>query len=419
MIPRSRRVFSLLVLAALVGCSGPSVTARPTPGSPVASGSLTPGSPTPPATRPSTQAFDPSAVAIDLEPVVGGLSSPLAVTHAADGSGRTFVAEQGGAIRIIRDGALVDRPFLDISDRISSGGEQGLLGLTFHPDFPTDPRFFVNYTDPNGDTRVVSFAQGASDPDRADLSSEIRLLFIDQPFANHNGGALAFGPDGFLYIATGDGGSGGDPQGNGQNLDTLLGKILRIDVDETEADHPYAIPADNPFVGRAGAQPEIFTYGMRNPWRMSFDRATGDLWIGDVGQGAWEEIDVVRAGTSGQNFGWNRMEGAHCFRPTEGCEDPSLVLPVTEYGRNLGSTVIGGGVYRGSQQPLLVGGYVFADYGSGRVFLIDSTSDGPTEPVVALESDATISSFGEGEDTELYATDLQSGELLHVVATSR
>ena len=348
-----------------------------------------------------------------------GLSSPLAVTHAADGSGRTFVAEQGGAIRIVRDGALVDRPFLDISDRISSGGERGLLGLAFHPDFPTDPRFFVNYTDPNGDTRVVSFAQDSSDPDRADLSSEIRLLSIKQPFPNHNGGALAFGPDGFLYIATGDGGSGGDPQGNGQNLDTLLGKILRIDVDQTEADHPYAVPADNPFVGRAGAQPEIFTYGMRNPWRMSFDRATGDLWIGDVGQGAWEEIDVVRAGTSGQNFGWNRMEGAHCFRPPEGCEDPSLVLPVTEYGRNLGSTVIGGGIYRGSQQALLVGGYVFADYGSGRVFLINPASDGPTEPVVALESDATISSFGEGEDTELYATDLQSGELLHVVATSR
>ena len=405
MIPRSRRVFSLLVLAALVGCSAPSVT-------PLRSAS-------PPASRPSGQGFDPSAIAIGFESVVGGLSSPLAVTNAADGSGRTFVAEQGGAVRIIRDGALVDRPFLDISDRISSGGERGLLGLAFHPDFPTDPRFFVNYTDSNGDTRVASFAQDASDPDRADPSSEIRLLFIKQPFANHNGGALAFGQDGFLYIATGDGGSGGDPQGNGQNLDTLLGKILRIDVDQTEADHPYAIPADNPFVGRAGAQPEIFTYGMRNPWRMSFDRATGDLWIGDVGQGAWEEIDVVRSGTSGQNFGWNRMEGAHCFQPKEGCEDPSLVLPVTEYGRNLGSTVIGGGVYRGSEQPLLVGGYVFADYGSGRVFLIDPKSDGPAEPVVALDSDATISSFGEGEDGELYATDLQSGELLHVVATSR
>jgi glucose/arabinose dehydrogenase len=426
MIPRSRRVISLLMLVALVACSGPAVTARPASGSP-ASGSPASGSPSAgsPSARsqsgggPSAGAFDPSAVAIGLESVVDGLTSPLAVTHAGDGSGRLFIAEQGGAIRIVRDGSLVGGAFLDISDRIKSGGERGLLGLAFHPDFPADPRFFVNYTDTNGDTRVSSFTVDQADPDRAVPASEVRLLFIDQPYANHNGGALSFGPDGFLYIGTGDGGSGGDPHGNGQNLDTLLGKILRIDVDRTEADHRYAIPADNPFVGRAGARPEIFVYGMRNPWRMSFDRATGDLWIGDVGQGAWEEIDVVRAGTSGQNFGWNRMEGAHCFRPAEGCDDPSLVLPVTEYGRNLGSTVIGGGVYRGSQQASLQAGYIFADYGSGNVFLIDSAGDGPTDPTIALESDATISSFGEDEEGELYATDLQSGELLHVVATPR
>jgi glucose/arabinose dehydrogenase len=428
MIPRSRRLVCLLVLATIgAGCSGPRPTGEPASATPatsvassdaVASPGASAGSATasPPAPAGS---FDPAAVALSLEPVVDGLTSPLAVTHAGDGSGRLFVAEQDGAIRIVRDGALVDRPFLDISDRISSGGERGLLGLAFHPNFPTDPRVFVNYTDPDGDTRVVSFAPDPSDPDRADLSSEIRLLFVDQPFANHNGGALAFGPDGYLYIATGDGGSGGDPQGNGQSLGTLLGKILRIDVDKTEGDRHYAIPADNPFAGQAGAQPEIFVYGMRNPWRMSFDRATGDMWIGDVGQGEWEEIDVVRSGTSGQNFGWNRMEGAHCFRPAEGCEESSLVPPVTEYGRDLGSTVIGGGVYRGTAQPGLVGGYVFADFGSGNVFLIDSAGDGPTEPVVALESGATISSFGEGEDSELYATDLQSGELLHLVATAR
>ena len=216
-----------------------------------------------------------------------------AVAHADDGSGRLFVVEQGGTIRIVRDGTLVDEPFLDISERITAGGERGLLGLAFHPDFPTDPRFFVNYTDPNGDTRVSSFTVDPANPDRADPGSEVRFVSIDQPYANHNGGALAFGPDGFLYIATGDGGSGGDPHGNGQTLETLLGKILRIDVDQPDGDRAYGIPADNPFAGQAGALPEIFAFGMRNPWRMCFDRANGDLWIGDVGQGAWEEIDVV------------------------------------------------------------------------------------------------------------------------------
>ncbi len=341
------------------------------------------------------------------------------MTNAGDASGRLFVAEQGGTIRIVLNGRIVEPAFLDISDRLTSGGERGLLGVAFHPDFPTDPRVFVDYTDANGDTRVSSFVVDPANPDRADPSSEVKMVFIKQPYANHNGGALAFGPDGFLYISTGDGGSGGDPHGNGQSLDTLLGKILRIDVGRTDGDRSYGIPADNPFVGRAGAQPEIFTYGMRNPWRMSFDRATGDLWIGDVGQSAWEEIDVVRAGTSGQDFGWNRMEGAHCFRPADGCEDPSLVLPVTEYGRDLGSTVIGGAVYRGSGQAALVGGYLFADFGSRNIFVIDAAVNGATEPVLVLKSDATISSFGEDETGELFATDLSSGELLHVVATPR
>lgn len=424
MIPRSLGRFSLLALVAIVaGCGGTAPTGTPastTPGTSATSSAVT-ASPPSPTVSPiaSSAAFDPAAITIGLESVVGGLDAPLAVTNAGDGSGRLFVAQQGGAIRIVRDGRLVDAPFVDIADRITSGGERGLLGLAFHPNFPTDPRIFVDYTDENGDTRVSSFSLDPASPDRADPTSEIRLVFIKQPYPNHNGGALAFGPDGFLYISTGDGGSGGDPHGNGQSLATLLGKILRIDVDRTDGDKTYAIPADNPFVGRAGAQPEIFTYGMRNPWRISFDRATGDLWIGDVGQGSWEEIDVVRAGTSGQDFGWNLMEGAHCFRPSDGCEAPSLVLPVTEYGRDEGSTVIGGGVYRGSVQPGLAGGYVFADYGSQNVFLIDAAVDGPTKPVIALESGATISSFGEDEAGELYATDLSSGELLHVIAKPR
>ncbi len=420
---RSVLLLVLIALAAAVaGCAGPGPTTSPLLGSPgpsAASPGPSSASPGPAVSVAPGAAFDPARVGLALEPFVGGLNGPLAVTHAGDGSGRIFVAEQEGTVRIVRDGGLIAEPFLDISGRISAGGERGLLGLAFHPDFPTDPRFFVNYTDPNGDTRVSSFAVDPATPDLADPGSEVGLVSIDQPYANHNGGALAFGPDGFLYIATGDGGSGGDPHGNGQSLETLLGKILRIDVDTTEGDRAYSIPADNPFVGQAGALPEIFVFGMRNPWRMSFDRANGDLWIGDVGQGAWEEIDVVRAGTSGQNFGWNLMEGAHCFRPAEGCEDPSLVLPVTEYTRNLGSTVIGGVVYRGSDQPALVGGYVFADYGSGNVWLIDAALDGPTDPVLALASDATISSFGEDEAGEVYATDLAAGELLRVRAVPR
>ena len=425
MIPNVRRSFRLLVLAAFVGaCGSPAATSSPGSGPPDAStpASAAPTSapsPTPSGSPTVPAAFDLAAVALTLEPVVDGLNAPLAVTHAGDGSGRQFVVEQDGAIRIVRDGSVVEDPFLEISERISAGGERGLLGLAFHPNFPTDPQFFVYYTDVEGDDQVSSFVLDASNPDHADPASEAKLVFVDDPYGNHNGGALAFGPDGYLYIATGDGGSGGDPHGNGQSLETLLGKILQIDVDNTDGDRAYAIPPDNPFATQAGAMPEIFVFGMRNPWRMSFDRANGDLWIGDVGQGAWEEIDVVRSGTSGQNFGWNRMEGAHCFRPSEGCEDPSLVPPVTEYTRDLGSTVIGGGVYRGTAQPGLVGGYVFADYGSGNVFLIDASVDGPTDPVLALESNATISSFGEDEAGEIYATDLQSGELLRVVATAR
>ena len=421
---RSVRLLVLLVVAAVVAsCAGPGPTASPRSASPAASAG-SPGATAPSSASPGSAgsgapgSFDPARVGLTLDPVVGGLSDPLAVTHAGDGSGRIFVAEQAGRIRIVRDGVLDDEPFLDISDRISAGGERGLLGLAFSPD-STDGRLFVNYTDPNGDTRISSFAIDPANLDRVDPGSEVRLVSIGQPYANHNGGALAFGPEGFLYIATGDGGSGGDPHGNGQSLQTLLGKILRIDVNQPEGNKAYRIPDDNPFAGQAGALPEIFVFGMRNPWRMSFDRANGDLWIGDVGQGAWEEIDVVRAGTSGQNFGWNLMEGSHCVRPAEGCEEPSLMLPVTEYSRDLGSTVIGGVVYRGSEQPALVGGYVFADYGSGNVWLIDAALDGPTEPVLALESNATISSFGEDEAGEVYATDLAAGELLRVRVVPR
>ena len=424
MTRRVRLPLCLLVLAAIVaGCAGPGPTRSP--GSSSAAPSFAPSgqpndSPSPAVSVAPGGSFDPARVGLTLESVVSGLSDPLAVTHAGDGSGRLFVAEQGGQDpdRSRRDprGRAVPRHLeADLRRRRARAAWASRSTPTTRP-----TRGSSSTTRTPTATRASPRSRSIPPtPDRADPGSEVRLVSIGQPYANHNGGALAFGPDGFLYIATGDGGSGGDPHGNGQSLETLLGKILRIDVDRTEGSKAYAIPADNPFVGEAAALPEIFAYGMRNPWRMSFDRATGDLWIGDVGQGAWEEIDVVRAGTSGQNFGWNLMEGAHCFRPAEGCEDPSLVLPVTEYTRNLGSTVIGGVVYRGSDQPALVGGYVFADYGSGNVWLIDAATDGPTDPVLALESGATISSFGEDEGGEVYATDLASGELLRVVAVPR
>ena len=278
--------------------------------------------------------------------VTGGLTSPLEVADAGDGSGRVFVAEQAGRIRIVRGGTLAERPFLDITGRIASGGERGLLGIAFHPGYPADPRVFVDYTDKDGNTVVSSFRMTATDPDAADPDSEVVILRVTQPFANHNGGAIKFGPDGKLYIALGDGGSGGDPQGNGQRLDTLLAKILRIDVDAATGSGAYAIPPDNPFLATAGAKPEIWLTGLRNPWRFSFDGATGDLWIGDVGQAAWEEIDVARHGAGGLNFGWNVMEGFHCYQPSNGCDKADLTLPVAEYGHDLGCAVIGGVVVR-------------------------------------------------------------------------
>jgi glucose/arabinose dehydrogenase len=365
--------------------------------------------------------FDPTRVAITLKPFVSGLEAPLAIVNAGDGSNRLFVAEQGGRIQVIRNGQVAATPFLDIASEITSGGERGLLGVAFHPDYPRDGRVFVDYTDTNGDTQVSSFTVSATDPDRLDPTTEMPILHVKQPFANHNGGALVFDPSGMLLVSLGDGGSGGDPQGNGQSLATLLGKILRIDVAGNDAGHPYRIPADNPFAdGAGGHRPEIWLYGLRNPWRMSFDGATGDLWIGDVGQNLWEEIDVHRAGQpSGTNFGWNRMEGTHCFEPAQGCYDPGLTAPVTDYGHDLGCTVIGGGVYRGSAQAAIVGGYVFGDYCTGRLWAIDPAGDGYRAPTEVGESGLSLSAFGEDEAGELYAADIAGGAILQVTATTR
>ncbi len=360
--------------------------------------------------------FDPRGVRLGLRTVARGFSAPLLVTHAGDGTGRLFVVEQVGRIRVLRDGRVQGEPFLDIASLVTAGGEQGLLGLAFHPRFESNGRFFVNYTDRAGDTVIAEYrARGGAN--RADPGSARVLLRVDQPFSNHNGGALAFGPDGFLYVATGDGGSGGDPMGNGRRLDTLLGKLLRIDVDRGR---PYGIPEDNPFLGRSGARPEIWAFGLRNPWRLSFDRQTGDLWIGDVGQGELEEIDRAWAGRAGgQNYGWNVMEGTQCFSPPDGCDRDGLVRPVAVYPTRLGCAVIGGYVYRGARFPALQGGYFFADFCAGVVFAIDSGGRGPREPVILLDTNHAISSFGEDEQGELYLTDLQGGEVLQVTGERR
>ena len=426
-------VTALATIAVLVAACGtttltPTPVATRSPGSsvPAASGPSATGagpSATAPPVGPSSGvagSFDPTGQTVQATVAVTGFSAPLDIASAGDGSGRLFVVEQGGLIRVVKDGTILKPPFLDISDRITSGGERGLLGLTFHPDYPADPRFFVDYTDRDGNTVVAQYSVSTADPNVADPASETVLLHIDQPFANHNGGAVEFGPDRMLYVAMGDGGSAGDPQGNGRRLDTLLAKILRIDVAGPGANgSPYRIPADNPFVSAAGARPEIWLTGLRNPWRIRFDRATGDLWIGDVGQGVWEEIDVARAGTGGLDYGWNLMEGFHCYRPATDCDQTGLTLPVAEYGHDEGCAVIGGVVVRDARQGPLDGGYLFGDSCSDNLWVIDPAGDARREPTRVAKLGRSLSSIGEGEDGTVFATSLGSGELLRLSAPGR
>lgn len=415
------RVLVMVVGALVVACGSATIT--PAPSSDTGTPSASPDVSTPSASTGSAspsaagEPFDPANVALEVEVVVDGLDQPTDVAVPGDESGRVYVAEQAGRIRTVENGRLADEPFLDIRERIASGGERGLLGLAFHPAFPTDPRLFVNYTDVDGDTVVAEYRVaengGAADPD-----SERILIQIDQPYPNHNGGAVVFGPDGMLYISTGDGGSGGDPHGNGRRLDTLLAKILRVDVDGTPPDGqpPYLIPDNNPFVDTADAMPEIWHTGLRNPWRIRFDDETGDLWIGDVGQGAWEEIDVGPAGTGGLDYGWNLMEGFDCFEPASGCDETGLTLPVAAYGHHLGCAVIGGVVVRDPDQPLLTGGYVFSDSCSGNLWLLDAAVHERQEATLVEGTGRGISSINLAEDGSVLATDLGSGELIRIVA---
>jgi len=426
LLDKSVRVAATLMLGAafaVTACSPgrPTPTSSPRPGASAPTGTGTGGTP-PSATAPSSGGplgsvgpLDLGNISISLEPFAEVDGGPLAITAPDDGSGRLFVAAQDGRVWVIEDGVALSNPAVDLGPRLRSGGEQGLLGIATHPAFPTDSRIFVNYTDGAGDTVVASLQIDPNDPNRINPDSHRKLLSIDQPHGNHNGGAVLFGPDGYLYVFTGDGGSGGDPQGNGQSREALLGKVLRLDIDAAAGDVGYVVPVDNPFVGGDGRD-EIWHLGLRNPWRASFDRASGDLWIGDVGQGAWEEVDVARAAIGGLNFGWNTMEGAHCFNAAD-CNRDGLTLPVSEYGRDLGCTVIGGYVYRGSRFPALAGAYLFADYCSGRIFAIDATTTDLATPVEVGSGGGSISAFGEDADGELYVLTLDGG-VSRLVATS-
>lgn len=388
-----RRLILLLVLF-IAACNGQNTLTAP-PSTPTADRatptSISPTTPsnteTPGQTPPAQTPFpDPNAYA--WQPIVDGLQRPVDLQF--DGSGRLFVLEKVGRILIIENNQLIGTPFLDISDRVgSSGNEQGLLGLAFHPKYKENGRFFVNYTDNSGNTVIARF-QVSSDPNVADPNSEVKILGVDQPFPNHNGGVLAFGPDGYLYAGLGDGGSAGDPLGNGQNTQVLLGKILRLDVDSQE---PYAIPAGNPFGN------EIWAYGLRNPWRLSFDRSTNDLYIGDVGQDMWEEIDFLPAGSpGGANFGWSIREGAHDYK---GGNTQGLIDPVAEYSHPEGGcSVTGGYVYRGSM-PEWNGIYLYGDYCTGMIWGLVHTDSGWQRQLL-FDLDVTITSFGQDRSGEVY-----------------
>ncbi len=351
---------------------------------------------------------------IQLVDFASGLNGPVDIAHCGDS--RLFVVEQDGVIKIVDTlGAVLPTPFIDINPRVNStGNEQGLLGLAFHPNYAQNGYFFVYYTQNNGgDTRVSRFSVMPDDPNKADPNSELTILEQDQPYSNHNGGCIKFGPDGYLYIGLGDGGSGGDPQGNGQKKTTFLGKILRIDVNNSSVETPYVVPADNPFVGNTAYYPEIWSLGLRNPWRYSFDRLTGDMWIGDVGQGDREEIDFEPAGTGGRNYGWRCYEGNMAYS-TSGCLPASnYISPVFDYDNSsLGCSVTGGFIYRGSKYSDLYGVYLHADYCSGRWWATRKNADGGfTTTALGNLTDYEYSALGEDRNGELYVCLLSSGKI--------
>jgi glucose/arabinose dehydrogenase len=345
---------------------------------------------------------------------VAGLTQPVTITHAGDGSNRIFVVEQTGKIRIIKNGALLATPFLDISNRISTGGERGLLGLAFAPGYAAKGYFYVDYTNAAGDTVIARYGRNPANPDLADPASEQVIITIGQPYANHNGGQLAFSPrDGYLYIGMGDGGSGGDPENRAQNPGELLGKLLRIDV-ETGRPYTYTVPPSNPFANSLTVRREIWALGLRNPWRFAFDRQTGDLFTADVGQNAFEEVNFQPASSAGgENYGWRIMEGAHCFNPSN-CSFAGLTLPVWEYDHSLGCSISGGYVYRGASFPRMQGLYIYGDFCSGRIWALRRDTATPQNTQL-LDTTFQISTFGEDEAGELYVAAHNTGTIYKLV----
>jgi glucose/arabinose dehydrogenase len=373
------------------------------------------------AEQPAVPEADASWPELQLELITGGLDEPTHAIHAGDGSGRLFVVEKAGRIVIVQDGVLQTQPFLDISERVNAvGSEQGLLSVAFPFEYATKGYFYVNYTDSAGDTVVARYRLAGPDtPDQADPDSEQVLLQITQPYGNHNGGQIAFGPDGYLYIGMGDGGAAGDPQNYAQTPDALLGKMLRIDVETDPEEARYLVPPDNPFIADPDYAPEIWATGVRNPWRFSFDPLTGDLYMADVGQGEREEINVQPASSSGgENYGWRCFEGTAVFDTSAPpCDDPAfretLTMPVAEYGHDLGCSVTGGFVYRGDAYPALQGIYFYADYCSGRVWGMRQTEEG-WETAQLLNTDYRIATFGADGAGRLYVLSIGGGELLEL-----
>ncbi len=405
-----KRVLTLLLILLLAACSNPGTPPLSTPEAATAIPAFTlpstftsappaasPTSTIAPTPIPGNAITFPDPSAYHWSPIITGMASPVDIQFPDDGTGRMFIIEQDGRIRIIENGQMLDPPFLDIINRVGSqGNEQGLLGLAFHPGFKQNPYFYVNYTDTNGNTVIARFTANGNTTDPA---SEKDLLHIQQPFPNHNGGEMVFGPDGYLYIGLGDGGSQGDPNGNGQNKNVLLGKILRIDVDHG---NPYAIPADNPFV-KGGGKPEIWQYGLRNPWRFSFDKPTGDLYIADVGQDLWEEVDVVPSNAGGLNFGWKYYEGMHPYagRPPASV---NFTFPVMEYSHAVGGcAIIGGHVYRGAMTEWQ-GVYFYGDECSGIIWGLIRSQNG-WQSQVLFETGFNITSFGQDPSGEIYLAD--------------
>jgi glucose/arabinose dehydrogenase len=404
----------LMLCLLLVSCAVPSTTPILLPATQPAGVTSTPSAVSSPSPAPPTATLAPTETPLPYSvkqlpdptgfawvQVAQGLRRPLDLQQAGDE--RLFVVEQRGIIRVLAEGNLLEQPFLDIRARVNDGGnEQGLLGLAFHPRYAENGWFYVNYTDAKGDTVVARFHANPLE-NVAEADSEEILLRIEQPYANHNGGGLAFGPDGYLYVGTGDGGSAGDPQGNAQRLDTRLGKLLRIDVDGAA---PYAVPADNPFAA-GGGLPEIWAYGLRNPWRFSFDRLNGDLYIGDVGQARWEEIDVLPAGApGGANFGWNIREGLHAYagQSTEG-----FVEPVAEYDHGEGCSVTGGVVVRSPSLAEWQGVYLYGDYCTGTIWGLVRRPSGAWQSAALFDTDFSITAFGQDVHGEVYVVDQAGG----------